>query len=62
MSSELKTKGELWRERIFKMILFFAIMGIIALCVGVHLLTKTLNEVLAPEPAPGSATKVAPAK
>ena len=46
MSSELKTKGEEWRDRIFKMILFFAIMGTIVLGVGGYLVSKTLTDAL----------------
>lgn len=46
MSSELKTKGEEWRARIFKMILFFAIMGTIVLGAGGYLVSKTLTDAL----------------
>lgn len=46
MSSELKTKGEEWRDRIFKMILFFAIMGTIVLGAGGYLVSKTLTDAL----------------
>ena len=46
MSSELKTKGEEWRDRIFKMILFFAIMGTIVLGVGGYFVSKTLTDAL----------------
>ncbi len=54
--SELKTKGEEWRARIFKMILFFGIMGMIVLCVGVALVSKTFTEILAPAPTPTPAS------
>jgi hypothetical protein len=50
--ADLRTKGEEWRARIFKMILFFGIMGMVVLCLGVALLSKTFAEILAPEPAP----------
>jgi hypothetical protein len=46
--SSLKTKGEEWKDRIFKMILFFAILGAVALGVGGWFLSRTLNEALAP--------------
>lgn len=46
--SSLKTKSEEWKERVFRMILFFAILGSIALGVGGWFLSKTLNEALAP--------------
>ena len=46
MSSELKTKGEEWRDRILKMILFFAIMGTIVLGVGGYFVSKTLTDAI----------------
>ncbi len=46
MSSELKTKGEEWRARIFKMILFFAIMGTIVLGAGGYFVSKTLSDAI----------------
>ncbi len=55
MSSELKTKGEEWRDRIFKMILFFAILGTIVLGIGGYFLSKTLNDALKQD-LPGATT------
>jgi hypothetical protein len=46
--SSLKTKGDEWKERVFRMILFFAILGAVALGVGGWFLSKTMNDALAP--------------
>ncbi|MBS2000441.1 MAG: hypothetical protein U0103_28205 [Candidatus Obscuribacterales bacterium] len=44
----LKTKSDEWKERVFKMIVFFAILGAIVLGVGGWFLSKTLSDALAP--------------
>lgn len=55
--SDLKSKGEQWRDRIFKMIMFFGLLGMIALVIAVTMISNTFKEILAPAvPASGSTT------
>jgi hypothetical protein len=44
-----KTKGELWRARIFKIIIGFVITGTIVLGLAVALLSKVFSDILSPE-------------
>jgi hypothetical protein len=44
-----KTKGEIWRARIFKIIIGFVITGTIVLGLAVALLSKVFTDILSPE-------------
>ena len=50
--SDLRNKAEQWTSRAFKVIVFFIVLGMIALYIAVTMITKVFTDNLAPAEKP----------